>query len=102
MENSTKNNNHPGAKDILMRLRLGAGWLMEQHNLWKTEDSRAVTDDQFGAALMGWSELEVAFRCSGYTGCIWGKNNLCTEDAPVVCDSCINPTTESEQEILNG
>lgn len=80
---------HPGARNILVRLRKGYGWLTEQHRLWLKDDPMAVSDEVFSAALIGWDGMERIFRCSGYEGCIWGTNNLCVADAPIVCDACV-------------
>ena len=81
---------HPGAKPMMMRLRRGAGWLLEQHRFWQKDDPQAVTDDEFAKVLEAWDQVEAVFRCSGYTGCIWGEAR-CSPDAPVVCEACKSP-----------
>ena len=77
------------AKVLLRRLRAGQRWLTEQHRLWLADDPKAATDERFSWSLAAWDAMEQVFRCSGYTGCIWGPDGHCPDDAPVICDGCL-------------
>ena len=85
-------------QEILEKLRTGQTWLREQHFLFMADDPRAVSGEKFSNGLARWDALERVFRCSKYTGCIWGENQHCPEDSPVNCDACVTqPETEPEQ-----
>jgi len=77
-------------KELLRRLRAGQRWLTEQHRLWLDDDSHPAHGDKFSAALAARDQLERVFRCSGYKECIWGPSGHCPEDAPLICDGCVN------------
>lgn len=85
---------------ILSRLRAGQRWLTNQHRLWLGDDSAAASDEEFSRALAAWDALERVFRCTGYTGCIWGADKHCSEDGPVVCDGCVKEPIEEPPEQL--
>ena len=76
-------------KELIRRLRRGQRWLTENHRDWF--GGAELDDAEFSTSLMGWGELEVRLRQTGYTDCIWGKGK-CLDDAPVRCDACC-PTT---------
>ena len=76
-------------KALIIRLRRGQRWLTEEHRSWMADDSRAASDEAFSAALAGWDQIERVLRCSVYTGCIWGVNRSCPQDAPVRCGGCV-------------
>ena len=77
------------AKVLVLRLQRGQTLLIRQHALWLVDDAKAAKDEVFSDALARWDALERIFRCTSYTGCIWGPGKSCSEDAPVLCDACI-------------
>lgn len=76
-------------KELALRLLHGQALLAKQHQLWLAGDPKAVKNEVFSDALARWDALERVFRCTGYTGCIWGLDRSCPEDAVAVCDACV-------------
>lgn len=81
------------------RLQLGQQWLSREHQRWLAGDPKVVTDARFSRALGGWDSLERVFRCTGYTGCIWGPDKACPEDAVGICDGCVGGV-QSQKRLL--
>ena len=77
------------AQELLLRLQHGQRLLTEQRLLWLCDDPKAASDEKFSDALARWDVLERVFRCTKYTGCIWGQGRACSEDSPVLCDGCV-------------
>ena len=74
---------------LRIRLQLGQQWLGREHQRWLVGDPKAVTDERFSRALVGWDALERVYRCAQPSGCIWVAVKSCYEDAVVLCDGCV-------------
>ena len=81
---------HPGAIEIIGRLRNGQKILDEQHTAWMNEDPKAWGSGRFGNALAHFFNTEKLLReCTGFTGCIWNPNKpACKPESVVVCEMC--------------
>ena len=81
---------HPGAIEIIGRLRNGQKILDEQHTAWMNEDPKAWGSVRFGNALAHFFNMEKLLReCTGFTGCIWNPNEpACKPESVVVCEMC--------------
>lgn len=77
------------AKVLVLRLQHGQTTLTDQHRRWLVDDPKAAKDAVFSDALARWDALERVFRCAQPSGCIWGPDKSCSENAPVVCDACL-------------
>jgi hypothetical protein len=75
---------------LLSRLRAGSQWLTAQHQAWLDSKPDAASDERFSVALAAWGEMERSLRLVfGYEGCVFGPDQRCPYDAPVICDSCV-------------
>ena len=74
---------------LLLRLRQGQTLLTRQHARWLADDAKAAKAEVFSDALARWDALERVFRCTGYTGCIWGPGKSCPEESVIRCDGCV-------------
>jgi hypothetical protein len=75
---------------LLSRLQNGSRWLSAQHLAWLEGNPDAASDERFSVALAAWGELERSLRLVfGYDGCACGPDRRCPEDAPVICDFCM-------------
>ena len=81
---------HPGAKEIIGRLRDGQKILDQQHEAWMNEDPKAWGSVRFGNALALFYNMEKLLReCTGFTGCIWNPNKpACKPESVVMCERC--------------
>jgi len=63
---------HQDAEALLVRLRTGHSWLLDQHKRWQSGDTTAADDAAFSKAWNGWWELDWRLRAEpGLTGCIY-------------------------------
>jgi hypothetical protein len=75
---------------LLNRLRAGSQWLTAQHLAWLEGSPDAGSDERFSVALAAWTEMERSLRLVfGYEGCVFGPDRRCPDDAPVICDFCM-------------
>jgi diadenosine tetraphosphatase ApaH/serine/threonine PP2A family protein phosphatase len=75
---------------LLSRLQAGSRWLTAQHQAWLDSKPDAASDQRFSVALAAWSEMERSLRMVfGYEGCVFGPDQRCPKDAPVICDACV-------------
>ena len=77
----------PNAEALLIRLRNGQVWLLDQHQRWQNDDPTAATDAEFSRVWNGWWELDRQLRTDhGFQGCIYSPNELCPDGFP--CQGC--------------
>jgi hypothetical protein len=76
--------------NLLSRLQAGTRWLTASHQAWLAGKPDAASDGKFAAALAAWTEMERSLRLVfGHRGCIFCLDRRCPDDAPVVCDFCM-------------
>lgn len=79
-----------GNPDILTRLENGSRWLIEQHSFWMDGNPAAAGDERFYQMMDVWEELEKQLRDGqGFTGCIFGPDERCPEEAIINCVACV-------------
>ncbi len=96
---------HPGAIEIIVRLRDGQKLLNEHHEAWMNDDPNAWGSVRFGNALAHFCNTEKLLReCTDFTGCIWNPNKpACKPESVVMCDRCISPDAlDRDQKRLDG
>jgi hypothetical protein len=72
---------------LLSRLQSGSHWLTAQPQAWLEGRPDAASDERFSVALAAWTEMERSLRLVfGYEGCVFGPDQRCPDEAPVVCD----------------
>jgi hypothetical protein len=82
---------NPVADHLLSRLQAGSKWLTAQHKAWLEGNPDSASDARFSTALDAWAELKRSLRAVfGYEGCVFGPDRRCPEDAPVLCDFCVD------------
>ena len=80
----------PEGRELLVRLRKGAAWLLDHHRLWQDNSPGAAGDALFGKMLHLWADLDEQIRAQyAFKGCVCGPGQKCPEDAPVVCMACV-------------
>ena len=79
---------------LLLRLRTGHDWLLEQHHLWQSSDPKAADDAAFSKAWAGWWDLDFQLRARyGLAGCIFAPVGKCSQDFG--CIGCVDVPTPS-------
>jgi hypothetical protein len=77
----------PNVELLLDRLRKGQSWLLNQHELWRLDDTTAADDAEFSRVWNSWWRLDTKLRTSnGFQGCIYGTGGACPEGFP--CRGC--------------
>jgi len=79
---------HPGAEDLLKRLRKGQTWLVDVWRHMGLEPVDAREEERFAEGIGLWDDLDEALRnLYDFEGCPIAEGK-CNREAPVVCRAC--------------
>ena len=92
----------PNRLALLVRLRKGQAWILDQHNRWQADDTTAANDEAFSAAWDGWRKPDSQFRTEyGLAGCIFGPSGQCPGDFGCIgCTEAPTPVVVAQLTLL--
>ena len=95
---------HQDTETLLVRLRAGQVWLLEQHQRWQNDDTNAVDDAEFSRAWAGWWALDQQLRDQHhFQGCVFAPDGSCPDGFP--CAGCADlpaPGVVAQLELAAG
>ena len=74
-------------ENLLVRLRKGMAWLIEQQQLFISDGLTREHDERFSKALDHWAGMETQLRAFGYQDCVM-RPKECPQESPARCRVC--------------